>query len=90
MSIQLSKFLDKKKQNVQLHENIKVIAAAADSIVNHALSKSNDTILYGAYEASHREFSIGNFRNWGSLNSRSEIPGNFKGFWFVKNLCAKF
>jgi len=28
--------------------------------------------------------------NSGSLNSRSGIPGNFKSFWFVKKICAKF
>ena len=28
--------------------------------------------------------------NWGSLSSRSGIPGNFKRFWFVKNFRPKF
>jgi len=39
----------------------------------------------------HRKFPIGNSQDpgiWGSLNSRSGIPGNFRSFWFVqKKLC---
>jgi len=28
--------------------------------------------------------------NWGSLNSRSGIPGNFKSFWFVQKFVQNF
>jgi len=41
----------------------------------------------------HWEFPIGILGIWGSLNSRSGIPGNFKSFWFVKKFwqnTAKF
>jgi len=55
---------------------------------SNADAQSYITILYTPCPKKARPSGIPG--NWGSLNSRSEIPGNFKSLWFVKKYCAKF